>query len=259
MLIIGERINGMYSEVGRAIAEKDVSFIKDLALSQVAAGAGALDISVGPIKGGAEENMKWLTEAAASVTDVPLSIDSPHPGVIKAGVIAAAGRKTIINSVKKTQEHTETLFRLAVEYNCDVICLLMDSNGIPPSPEGKLEIAAELLMSAAEAGVEPERLYFDPILLPVGNAQKDVSDTFELISQLRMLASPPPHVIVGLSNLSQRAKYRSLLNRTYCAMAMSHGLDAAIADPLDEKLMKSVKTAEILLNRTLYARSYLHE
>lgn len=258
MLIIGERINGMYKEVGKAIANRDEQYIKDLAVAQVSAGCDALDISVGPVKGDARELMIWLVKTVSSAVDTTLCIDSPHPGVIEAGLRAAPG-KTIINSAKKSDEHIQKLFPLAAETGSHIICLLMTDKGIPVDPDGKLEVAAELLEAAMEAGVDPEKIYFDPILLPLQNAQKDVSETFELMDQLRMLTSPPANIIVGLSNLTQKAKYRSLINRTYCVMAMSHGLNAAIVDPLDEKLMKSIRTAKILLNQELYAKSYLKD
>ncbi len=39
MLVIGEKINGMYKEVGKAIREKDKETIQKLAKDQVEAGA----------------------------------------------------------------------------------------------------------------------------------------------------------------------------------------------------------------------------
>jgi len=256
MFIIGERINGMYKEVGKAISRRDSDFITNLAKEQVDAGADALDISVGPVKGDAKEIMRWLVNTVSSAVDTTLCIDSPHPDIIEVGVREAKGG-TIINSLKKSPQHLENLIPLAVEKESYLICLLMTENGIPPDINGKLETAAELLEAVMMGGMDPSHIYFDPILLPVKNAQKDIADTFELMDQLKMLTEPAPNMIVGLSNLSQKARYRSLLNRTYCTMAMSHGLTAAIVDPLDEKLMKAIKTADILLNRELYARSYL--
>jgi 5-methyltetrahydrofolate corrinoid/iron sulfur protein methyltransferase len=256
MLIIGERINGMYKEVREAIINRDVEYVRSLATLQVNAGAHALDVSVGPVKGDQKDTMKWLVETVSSVTDVPLCIDSPHPDVIEAGIKASPG-KTIINSIKNAPEHVEKLIPLAAETGSDLICLLMSDKGIPTDWPGKLEIAAELMTHAMEAGIDSDRLYFDPILLPVANAQKDVAETFELMDQLKLLTTPSPHMIVGLSNLSQKAKHRSLLERTYCTMAMSHGLDGVILDPLDEKLMHAIQAADIILNRKLYAQSYL--
>ena len=68
-----------------------------------------------------------------------------------------------------------------------------------------------------------------------------------------------PNTIVGLSNVSQSSppELKSLLNRTYLTILLSHGLDSAILDPLDRELMNAVKTFDILTNRILYAHSYL--
>jgi hypothetical protein len=50
---------------------------------------------------------------------------------------------------------------------------------------------------------------------------------------------------------------RPLLNRTFLAMAMARGLDAAILDPLDQTLMASVCAAEALLGRDEMCLDYI--
>ena len=87
--------------------------------------------------------------------------------------------------------------------------------------------------------------------------QKAPGIVLETISQFRLLSDPAPHVVVGLSNLSQGASERPLINRTFLVMAMAHGLDASIHDPLDEELTNAMITAELLLNRTIYSNSFL--
>jgi 5-methyltetrahydrofolate corrinoid/iron sulfur protein methyltransferase len=62
---------------------------------------------------------------------------------------------------------------------------------------------------------------------------------------------------MGLSNLSQGTSQRSLINRIFLAMALSHGADSAIVDVLDEELMDVLATTEMLLNKQLYSDSYL--
>ena len=57
-------------------------------------------------------------------------------------------------------------------------------------------------------------------------------------------ADPPPHLILGLSNVSQKCANRHLINRIYLVMAMTAGMDAVIADPTDTDLMNAVITAE---------------
>jgi 5-methyltetrahydrofolate corrinoid/iron sulfur protein methyltransferase len=68
---------------------------------------------------------------------------------------------------------------------------------------------------------------------------------------------PPPKTVVGLSNVSQGAKNRSLINRTFLIMAVNNGLTAAILDPKDKELMEALITAELILNKHIYCDSYL--
>ena len=62
---------------------------------------------------------------------------------------------------------------------------------------------------------------------------------------------------MGLSNISNGATGRSLINRTFLAMLMGAGLSAAILDPEDSDLMDVVKTSDMLMDRKLYCSDYL--
>ena len=73
----------------------------------------------------------------------------------------------------------------------------------------------------------------------------------------RQLSDPAPNIVVGLSNVSQGAKDRSLVNRTYLVMAMAGGVNAAILDPFDLELRAAYRTAGLLLNQEIYAEDYL--
>lgn len=48
MILIGEKINGMFSAVGKAIDNRDANFIAKLAADQANAGASIVDLSTGP-------------------------------------------------------------------------------------------------------------------------------------------------------------------------------------------------------------------
>ena len=77
------------------------------------------------------------------------------------------------------------------------------------------------------------------------------------MEQIQLLAEPAPHMTIGLSNLSQGASKRSLINRIFLAMVISRGLDSAIVDVLDHDLMNVVATAEMLMNKQIYSDSFL--
>ena len=88
MLVIGERINGMFLDVKKGIQDKDKSIIQKVALDQVKAGANALDICVGPASDKPLEVMPWLVECVEEVTSIKLCIDTPKFDVMKVGLEA---------------------------------------------------------------------------------------------------------------------------------------------------------------------------
>jgi 5-methyltetrahydrofolate corrinoid/iron sulfur protein methyltransferase len=257
MLTIGERINGMFKDIGRAIAEHNEKVIQDWALRQVEAGADMLDVNVGPAAADAEAAMVWLVRTIRAVTDVPLCLDSTKPSVIKAGLEAAEGKNVMINSTTAVPEKMAAMFPLAAQYNCPIIGLTIDANGVPRDADGRLEVALQLVTGCLEHGIPSDRLYIDAVILPVNTLQQVPREVFKTISMCRTLADPPPKTILGLSNVSQGAAQRSLLNRTCLVMAIAHGLDAAILDVTDEALMEAMIAAEVLMNRHVYCDDFV--
>ena len=140
-----------------------------------------------------------------------------------------------------------------------IIALTMDKNGVPQDIDTRVSIAAEIVSKAMEKGFDTERIFIDPIILPVKvpDAQVQPGNILAAMDQIKYLAEPAPHMTIGLSNLSQGATERSMINRVYLAMAISHGLDSAIVDVLDRDLMDIVATAEMLMNKQIYSDSFL--
>lgn len=256
MIIVGERINGMFKDVRKAIKMKEKSVIQELARKQTEAGAHYLDVNVGPAAEDEEGVMQWLVETIQEVVDTPLSIDSPKPQVIKAGLMVCK-KKAILNSTTAEDRKLDVLTGLAQEYGAMLLGLTMDEKGIPSAKEARLELGLKILAKAMEAGIPPDEVLLDPVVLPVKYGQDQCPTMLEVIRELKMISDPPPKTMIGLSNISQGCIDRSIVNRTYLVMAMSVGLDGAIMDPLDKMLMDTMITAELLLNRQIYCDSYL--
>ncbi|MBM3244174.1 MAG: methyltetrahydrofolate--corrinoid methyltransferase [Candidatus Omnitrophica bacterium] len=256
MLIIGELINGMYANIGKAIKEKNKEIIKKCALEQINAGADALDVNCGPASRKPAEDIVWLVEAIQEVTDRPLSLDSSKPEVIEAG-LKALKNKSIINSTTADQDKLDKLIPLAKKYNSKLIGLTISTKGIPQNKDQRLELAAMIVSSCVEQGYPVEELYIDPIVMPVNVAQAQTREILEAIKEFKIISEPSPKTIVGLSNVSQGAIARNLINRTFLVMALESGLDAAILDPLDRELLDAAITAELILNKQIYCDSYL--
>lgn len=246
----------MFKDVARAIKEKDKKFIQDLALKQIEKGANALDVNVGTAVDEPVSAMEWLVKTITEVTDVSLAIDTTKLNVMEKG-LEFCKSKPIINSSSADEEKLNALIPLAKKYNASLIGLTISRKGIPSDANSRLELAINILTKWQENGMNIEDLYIDAVILPVKVAQAQCVEVLETIRQIKLLSQPPPKTILGLSNVSQGTKYRSLINRTYLAMAISAGLDTAILDPLDEELMKVIHTSEILLNKTVYCDSYL--
>lgn len=256
MFIIGELINGMYQNIGKAIKEKDKSEIQKCALEQIKSGADALDVNCGPASRQPVSDIQWLIEAIQEVTDKPLALDSSKPAVIESG-LKVAKNKVIINSTTADPEKLDILVPLAKQYNTKLIGLTISAKGIPQNKDQRLELAATIVASCVDKGFAVDDLYLDPIVLPVNVAQAQMRDILESIHEFKIISDPPPKTIVGLSNVSQGTCARGLINRTFLTMAVAFGLDAAILDPKDSDLVDAVITAELILNKQIYCDSYL--
>ena len=266
MIIIGERINGMFTNVKQAIADKDKSVIQELARTQTENGATYLDVNVGTAAADQEAAMAWLVETIQETCSTPLSLDSQKINVIAAGLkVADTSNGILLNSTpldkKSDDEILDKYMAMADQAGpkgC-IIALTMDKNGVPQDIDTRVAIAAQIIEKAMEKDFGVERLFIDPIILPVKvpDAQQQPGNILAAMDQIQILSDPPPHMVIGLSNLSQGTIERSLINRVFLALAVSHGLDAAIIDCLDEKLMNVLATTEMLMNKQLYSDSYL--
>jgi len=266
MILIGERINGMFNDVKQAIADKDKKVIQDLAQKQTEAGASYLDVNVGTAAADQQGTMQWLVESIQETCSTPLSLDSQKPDVIEAGLKVIDNENgVLLNSTPLNKKSDEEVLDKYLEMaqkagpKAAVITLTMDKNGVPQDVDTRVAIAAEIVQKAMEKGFNIQCLYIDPIILPVKvpNAQVQPGNILAAADQIKYLADPAPHITMGLSNLSQGASERNLINRVFLAMAISHGMDSAIVDVLDEKLMDLVATSEMLMNKQLYSDSFL--
>ena len=256
MIAIGERINGMFSDVKKAIVEKDEGIIIDLAQKQTEAGAKYLDVNVGPASADPLGAMQWLVKTIQKECQTPLTLDSQKLDVIKAGLEVVEG-EVMINSVSADAEKLDVYMPIAVEKNAALITLTMSEAGVPQDVDTRVMLAAEILGKAMEHGMDLDKIYIDPIVLPVNCDQKQPQFLMEVFSQIQIMSDPPPHTVVGLSNVSQGATERSQIDRAFVTMAIASGLDSAIMNVLDTELMDAAITAELLMNKFIYSDSYL--
>ena len=255
MILIGERINAGFDDVKVALKDREADKIKSLARKQTDAGADYLDINMGAVSKDPDD-MVWLVETVQKVVDTPLSIDSQKAEIVEPALKTCKG-EVLINSTTAQDEKLDKLIPLAVEYDASIIGITSGEEGAPQDVNGRLEHAAKIFTKATEHGLDVDDLFIDPVAMPLKFMQEQASNLLESINQLSHISDPPPHISLGISNMSSDASEKSLINRTFMVMAMAVGLDTAICNVFDDKLMKSVATGEMILGEEIYNDSYM--
>jgi len=258
MLIIGEKINSSRKNIKEMLERKNKEFIQELAKKQVEGGAQMLDLNTGTIRKNEPEDMKWLVKTVQEAVDIPLCIDSPNHEAIKAGleVYDWDKGKALINSVTAEKERLELILPLVKKYQCSVVVLTMDERGILQSSKERFKIAAELMNKLTGEGILERNVYIDPLTLPVST---DIQNTNIVLETLKRIKDSYPEVntIIGLSNISYGLPKRNLINQGFVVLAMACGLDAAILDSTDQKIMALIKATNLLLGKDEFCRQYL--
>jgi 5-methyltetrahydrofolate corrinoid/iron sulfur protein methyltransferase len=245
MLVVGERIHIISPRVKAAFESRDTQLIQEMALNQVKAGAHILDLNIGPSKKQGPAIMDWLVPAVQDVVEVPLSLDTTNAVAMEAG-LKLCRSKPVLNSASAEAARMQAMVGLAAEYKSDLVALTLTDKGIPNEASERAAVALDLIAAAAEAGIGSERIFLDPLTLPVSADQPGVMQTVEAVRIFKQLTDPPVKTIVGLSNVSNGSpnEVRGLINRVMLVMCLGAGLDAAIVDPLDHELLDWARIVE---------------
>ncbi|MDD5749109.1 MAG: dihydropteroate synthase [Actinomycetota bacterium] len=243
MFIIAEKVNVITTSINAAMKARDKKPIQDMVGLQLEGNPDAIDINLGPATKGGPELMEWMVGTVEEVTDLPLSLDTMNMDAMEAG-LKAAKNPTIMNSISFVKERMERLIPMALQYNAKVVGLCTSEAGVPRDENERVENGYNLMMAFDEAGIKHDDYWIDPIVLPIGVAQDQVNALRKATKMFSELPEPP-HMICGLSNVTNRCgltpENASLVNRIYLAVLMGYGMDAAIVDPNDEKLMAVAK------------------
>lgn len=252
---VGERLN---PTARRRLAEElrsgRMSLVREEAWRQVEAGAQVLDVNAGLPGIDEAATLAEMVEAIQAAVDVPLSLDTADPRALEAGLRSFPGR-ALINSVTGEAQRLEEVLPLARRYGAAVLCLTLDERGIPPRAEERLQVAERILQAALAAGLRPEDLVIDCLVLAVGAQQAEAAETIRavrLVKERLGLAT-----LLGISNVSHGLPNRPLLNATFLAMTLGAGLDAAILNPYDPGVRAVLQAGAVLAGRDQHARRYL--
>jgi 5-methyltetrahydrofolate--homocysteine methyltransferase len=254
MFIIGELINSTRKRIRAAVESRDADYIKEVARKQADAGASMLDVN-GGVPGREAECLSWLVNIVQEVTDLPLCLDSSDPQALLAA-LPLCKHTPMINSISDEPERYAAVLPLVKQYGTKVVALCMGASGPPSDVEDRVATACRLVDRLTAERVPLDNIYVDTCVLPVSTGPDHGRSVAEAVGQV-MARYPGVHTSAGLSNVSFGLPSRRLLNKVFLVLLMSRGLDAAIADPCDHRLMASIAAAEALLGRDEYCVEYL--
>jgi 5-methyltetrahydrofolate--homocysteine methyltransferase len=256
VIVVGERLNSTRPAIQQALEARDEAALLGEARRQVDAGADYLDVNTATLLEGEEACMAWLvTRIQEALPGTLLAVDSPSATALGAGLAAHRGR-ALLNSITAERDRLDAVLPLVREHRPRVIALTLDDEGLQRDAEARFAIGARLVDLLTGAGVAPGDIFVDPLVFPV-SAEGDAALVALGIMDRLKAAYPGVHAICGVSNVSHGLPLRRQVNQTFMVMAMARGLDAAIIDPLDPRMMVNILTARLLLGEDPGCRAYL--
>lgn len=256
MLIVGELINASRKSIGEAIKAEDAETIANIAKEQYENGADYIDVNAGVFVGKEAEYLEWLVKTVQGTVDANCSIDSPDPVGVKAALAVHKGT-AMINSISLEKQRYDAILPILEENNeLRVIALCMSDDGMPESTEDRVKNADKLINTLVDKKVPIENIYVDPLVQPVATNDTYGIQFLNAIEQI-MTEFPGVHTCCGLSNVSYGLPGRKIMNQTFMAMAILKGLDAAIVNPLDKRMIAMIAAAEALAGKDEGCMNYL--
>ncbi len=246
MILIGENIHIISKNIREALLNRDENFVKKILNLQKK--MNYTDLNIGPAKGELAGVLGWLCKIIERDFDLKISLDTTNFSEMKDAFLnLKKAEDTFLNSVCLDEEKLYLMGGLAKEKSCNLVALTMEKeSGIPKTSDGRLEIAFQIYEKCLENGMESERIFFDPLILPLKADQTQAVESLNTLKMIKESFDPPVKTVIGLSNISNGApaEFRPILNRVYGVMAFGAGLDAVIMDAADDELVRIFKMLE---------------
>ena len=244
--IIGETINDSVPKVRKLFEEGSFQGLAEIAEVQERMGAAYIDVNIGQRE---REFMAKLVRFLQRHVSIPLSLDSPDPAIIKAGLEAydplkSKGKIAIVNSIAETRID---MFDLSAVQPFKAILIGSERKEGAKAEKNRtgkhvLDTAKRLVEKARKAPyrLSNDDLIIDPGIAPIGADTEGITkmalDAIQLISHDSELQGV--HFSVGLSNFSAMLpskrsdglSIKTALENAFLTLAVPLGLDYIIGN-----------------------------
>jgi 5-methyltetrahydrofolate--homocysteine methyltransferase len=251
--LIGERINPTGKKrLSAALQAGDMELVRQLAISQVEAGADILDVNVGATGVDEVSLLPQAVQVVMQTVDVPLCIDSDNPKALAAALKVYQG-KPVVNSVNSQEKRLNEVLPLVKEYGAAVIGLAMDDQGIPTEVDRRLAIAGTIIARAEALGIPREDIIIDCLAMTIATDDQAGLATLEAVRRVK--AEFGVNQTLGASNISFGLPDRNLLNDAFLAQAISAGVTCPVVNAA--RVRPAILATDLLLGRDEYAMRYI--
>lgn len=249
LTVIGDRVNPGFKSTRALLDANDLAGVQALAVRQVAAGAAALDVTIGPRASADPAFLVEVIRAIQTAVDVPLCFDYPDVSTQRVCLEAydpdkARGRKPIVNSLAETRwEMTELLAIRPFK------AMLMASERLEDGVGRPNKTSAEIAGTARRVALRLVRDHgfaLDDIIVDVTVSALVVDTAGQnraALEAIRSIGADPElkgiHLSGGITNIGQQlpakaadgSDLKTQLERAFVTVAMPLGLDTILATP----------------------------
>ena len=255
IFIIGELLNSSNTRIRELLARRGEKKLLEVAEAQLSAGASAVDLNAGMLMDDEAEALLWAARAIRAKLGATISFDTAKTELLP-GLAEEFGEAAILNSFTADDDQLELAIETAGRTGSSVIIMLKNRDGIPGTAMLRLQLASRVSDLARRTGLDTSRLLLDPVLTPLATARDGLRTALDTIDGLERNFSNF-RTVGGISHVSYGLPRRRLVNRTFLAMALSRGLDAAICDPTDPDIIDTLRAAEAVTGSDAGCRGFL--
>jgi 5-methyltetrahydrofolate--homocysteine methyltransferase len=216
-----------------------------------------LDVNVGAAGVDEVALLPQAVQVVMETVDVPVCIDTANGAALAVALAMhkelSPDGKPLVNSVNGEEASLARVLPFVAEYGAAVIGLCMDDDGIPATPEGRLEVAKKIVRRAEGLGISRQNIAIDCLALTVGADSKAGWTTLQAIRTVKDTLGV--NLALGASNVSFGLPERSVLNGAFIAMAIACGLNCPLVDAA--KVRPYILAADLALGRDDYAMRYI--
>jgi 5-methyltetrahydrofolate--homocysteine methyltransferase len=161
----------------------------------------------------------------------------------------------MVNSISAEREVLDELLPMAREFGAVIVGMPVGRGGLSRTMEERLDLTAEIIISAEKSGIPREDIVIDAICLASAVEPGSMQVTFEVLRAIHNRWGVT--TILGIGNAGYGMPKPTWIDLSYLLAAIPWGLDAALANPETPGLVQAVRAADFLTGNDRAGKRYI--